>query len=52
MLWRWCASCGFGPTFAAVALIGLHRHLELAVNCESAETEFGLHFGDNITVYI
>ena len=49
--WRWCAGYGFGPSFAAIALIGLLGHLELAVDCGSAETEFALQFGDSVALY-
>ena len=46
--WRWCASYGFAPALAPIALIGSHRYLELAVNGGSAAKRFNLHVDDRL----
>lgn len=47
-----CASYGFAPDQAPLALIGSHGYLELAVNGGSAAEKFNLHFGDRVVVGI
>lgn len=50
--WRWCASYGFAPAHAPIALIGSHGYLELAVNGGSAAKRFNLHVCDRVRVCI
>ncbi len=49
--WLWCKTYGFAAPHTAIALIGSHGHLELAVNYVSAALDLQLQVGDAVAVY-